>query len=52
MHLLHYVDDIPPVDEISELKDIQRVAVDNKELSLGKLLVENLSNEHFDPSKY
>ena len=26
--------------------------MDNKELSLGKLLVENLSSEHFDLSKY
>ena len=52
MHLLHYLDDIRPVDEISELRDLQRAAVDNKELSLGKLLVENLSSEHFDLSKY
>lgn len=51
-HLLHYIDDIRPVDEISELRDLQRAAVDNKELSLGKLLVENLSNEQFDLSKY
>ena len=36
MHLLHYIDDIRPVDEISELRDLQRAAVDNKELSLGK----------------
>ena len=42
MHLLHYLDDIRPVDEISELRDLQRTAIDNKELSLGKLLVENL----------
>ena len=47
MHLLHYLDDIRPVDEISELRDLQRAAVDNKELLLEKLLVENLSNEHF-----
>ena len=52
MHLLHYIDDIRPVDEISELRDLQRAAVDNKELSLGKLLVENLSSEQFDLSKY
>ena len=52
MHLLYYIDDIRPVDEISELKDIQRAAVDNKEISLGKLLVENLSCEQFDLSKY
>jgi DNA end-binding protein Ku len=52
MHVLYYIDDIRPVDEISELKDIQRAAVDNKEISLGKLLVENLSCEQFDLSKY
>jgi DNA end-binding protein Ku len=52
MHLIHYLDDIRPVDEISELKDLQRAAVDNKELSLGKLLVENLSSEQLDLSKY
>ena len=32
--------------------DLQRAAVDNKELSLGKLLVENLSSEDLDLSKY
>ncbi|MDP9290227.1 MAG: hypothetical protein M3P08_18815, partial [Thermoproteota archaeon] len=52
MHLLHYIDEIRPVDEISELKGIQRANVDIKELSLGKLLVENLSSEHFDVSQY
>ncbi|HEY7569928.1 MAG TPA: hypothetical protein VH796_01040 [Nitrososphaeraceae archaeon] len=41
MHLLHYIDGIRPVNEISELKDLHRDAVDNKELSLEKLLVEN-----------
>jgi DNA end-binding protein Ku len=46
MHLLHYI------DEISELRDLQSAALDNKELSLGKLLVENLSSEQFDLSKY
>jgi DNA end-binding protein Ku len=52
MHLLHYIDDIRPVDEIGALRDLQRVAIYNKELSLGKLLVENLSSETFDPSNY
>ena len=52
MHLLHYIDEIRPVDEISELEGLQRATIDNKELSLGKLLVENLSNEHFDISQY
>ena len=52
MHLLHYIDDIRPIDEISELRDLQGAPIDNKEISLGKLLVENLSSEHFDLSKY
>ena len=52
MHLVHYIDDIRPINEISELKDLHRAPVDDKELSLGKLLVENLSDEHFDLSKY
>jgi DNA end-binding protein Ku len=52
MHMLHYIEEIRPVDEISELKGISRANVDSKELSLGKLLVENLSTEHFDISQY
>lgn len=44
MHVLHYLDDIRPADEIPELKEMQKVNLDNKELSLGKLLVENLSS--------
>ncbi len=52
MHLLHYIDEIRPVYEISELNGIQRANVDIRELSLGKLLVENLSSEHFDVSQY
>lgn len=31
---------------------MQRVSLDSKELSLGKLLVENLSSQHLDLSKY
>ena len=52
MHILHYLDEIRPADEIPELKDMQRLSPDNKELSLGKLLVENLSSQHLDLSKY
>ena len=52
MHLLHYMYEIRLVDEISELKGLQRANVDNEELSLGKLLFENLSSEHFDLSHY
>ena len=52
MHILHYIDEIRPADEISEFKDMQKASLDNKELSLGKLLVDNLSSEHLDLSKY
>lgn len=52
MHLVHYLDEIRPVDEIEELKNIQRASLDSKELSLGKMLVENLASEHLDLSKY
>jgi DNA end-binding protein Ku len=52
MHILHYLDEIRPADEIPELKNIQKASLDSKELSLGKLLVENLSTEHLDLSKY
>jgi DNA end-binding protein Ku len=52
MHILHYLDEIRPVDEIDELKNIERASLDSKELSLGKMLVENLTSEHLDLSKY
>jgi DNA end-binding protein Ku len=53
MHILHYLDEIRPVDEIEGFTDAHKIKTDNKEeLSLGKLLVENLSSKHFDMSKY
>jgi DNA end-binding protein Ku len=53
MHILHYLDEIRPVDEIEGFADIQKIKIDNKEeLTLGKLLVENLSSKHFDMNKY
>src|SRR5215472_16013283 len=53
MHILHYLDDIRPVDEMEGFTNAQKIKKDNKEeLSLGKLLVENLSSKHFDMSKY
>ena len=52
MHVLHFLDEIRPVDEIDELKNIQSASLDSKELSLGKMLVENLASEHLDLSKY
>jgi DNA end-binding protein Ku len=60
MHQLKYLDEIKPMDEISELSHTtasssqqqQQAKVDNRELSLGKTLVENLTNDEFDPSQY
>ena len=53
MHTLHYIDEIRPIDEIDDMANMQKVSIDNKEeLSLGRLLIENLSTKHFDMSKY
>jgi DNA end-binding protein Ku len=46
MHQLKYLDEIRPMDEIGGIDAPQNV--DPKELSLGKALVENLTNEKFD----
>jgi DNA end-binding protein Ku len=51
-HIIHYLDEIRSADEIPELKRMQRVSLNSKELSLGKLLVDNLSSEYLDLSKY
>src|ERR687888_259766 len=56
MHQLHYIDEIKPVDEvegmdgstISSQGQQQQSTVDNKEISLGKTLVENLTSKEFD----
>jgi DNA end-binding protein Ku len=50
MHQLKYLDEIRPMDEISDLGNLQQV--DSKELSLGKTLVENLTTERFDLGQY
>ena len=52
MHQLRYIDEIKLVNEIEGMPDASQPKIDNKELSLGKALVENLSNEEFDPSQY
>jgi DNA end-binding protein Ku len=51
-HIIHYLDEIRSADEIPELKRMQRASLNSKELSLGKLLVDNLSSEYLDLSKY
>jgi DNA end-binding protein Ku len=52
MHQLRYMDEIKPVNEIEGMPDASQPIIDAKELSLGKTLGENLSNEEFDPSQY
>ena len=58
MHQMKYLDEIKPMDEIGELsssfsqQNSQQQQLDNKEVSLGKTLVENLTSEDFDPTKY
>jgi Ku protein len=52
MHTLHYIDEIKPVDDIKEISEIKVPEIDKNELSLGKLLVENLTSKGFDISRY
>jgi DNA end-binding protein Ku len=56
MHQLRYIDEIKPVDEVEEMSRAatasSQPSIDNKELSLGKTLVENLTSKEFDISEY
>lgn len=55
MHQLHYLDEIRPMDEIKGLDTAAtspKIKIDEQEISLGKALIENLTAESFDPSKY
>ncbi|HEY5631806.1 MAG TPA: Ku protein [Nitrososphaeraceae archaeon] len=57
MHQLRYIDEVKPVDEVegmdgSSSSSSQQPSIDSKELSLGKTLVENLTNKEFDISQY
>jgi DNA end-binding protein Ku len=58
MHQLRYIDELKPVDEVegmdgsSSSSSFQQPSIDSKELSLGKTLVESLSNKEFDISQY
>jgi DNA end-binding protein Ku len=55
MHQLRYIDEIKPVDEVEEMSGAaasSQPPIDNKELSLGKTLVENLTSKEFDISEY
>jgi DNA end-binding protein Ku len=52
MHQLKYLDEIRPMDEIQGISANTQPTVDERELSLGKTLVENLTSERFDMGKY
>ena len=59
MHQLRYINEIKPVDEVEEMSvaaaassSSSQPSIDNKELSLGKILVENLTSKEFDISEY
>jgi DNA end-binding protein Ku len=54
MHQLRYIDELKPVNEVEGMDGAasQQPQIDNKELSLGKTLVENLSSKQFDISQY
>lgn len=48
MHQLRYIDEIKPVDEVEGMSGTaasSQPSIDNKELSLGKTLVENLTSK-------
>jgi DNA end-binding protein Ku len=52
MHTLHYMDEIKPVEDIKEISEAKVPEIDKNEMSLGKLLVENLTSKTFDISRY
>jgi DNA end-binding protein Ku len=54
MHLLHYLDEIRPMDEIKEISAsaTNKIKLEEQELALGKILVEQLGAERFDISNY
>jgi DNA end-binding protein Ku len=52
MHQLKYLDEIKPMDEVEGISSSQHSKIEDKELSLGKTLVDNLTSEQFDIGKY
>jgi DNA end-binding protein Ku len=56
MHQLMYQEDITPIDEIDGMPGSESSAspllVDEKELELGKMLIENLTSSQFDVTQY
>ncbi len=54
MHLLHYIDEIRPMDEIKEISATatNKIILEEQELALGKMLVEQLGSDRFDIGNY
>ncbi|HJU33724.1 MAG TPA: Ku protein [Nitrososphaera sp.] len=54
MHILHYLDEIRPMEEIKELSASasNKIKLEEQELALGKMLVEQLGSDRFDISNY
>ena len=51
MHVLNYLDDMKPVDEIPEMGNAKS-KLDPEELSLGKILVQKYRSKEFDIGDY
>jgi DNA end-binding protein Ku len=51
MHVLNYLDDMKPVDEIPEMGNT-KAKLDPKEVSLGKILVQKYRSKQFDIGDY
>lgn len=54
MHVLHFLDELKPMDEIKEISETaaSKAKLDEQELALGKTLVEQLTSKEFDVSEY
>jgi DNA end-binding protein Ku len=52
LHTLHYISEIKPLEDINEASEIMSPSIDEKERSLGQLLVESLTSKDFDISRY
>ena len=54
MHILKYLDEIKPADEIPEIREAskQKNKLDPEEISLANLLVEKYSRKDLDLSQY
>ena len=54
MHILKYLDEIRPTDDIAELKEAASSAkkLEREEISLAKMLVDKFSSKELDLSEY